>query len=195
MYVVGRMYVVSGFSRTLRRQFMRMKTVFVAVWFVCCVVIATVTYAQGVQTGTLRGVVKDSQELAVPGVTVTATSPVLQGPRSTVTDTQGVYVIRALPPGTYEVKFELNGFATLVRRTPVPLGLTAEDNVSMRAAGVAETVQVVAEAPAAIVTPVVGLNLKHEEIEALATPRTIEGIAQLSPGVSENAPNQGTTGG
>ena len=51
------------------------------------------------------------------------------------------------------------------------------------------------EAPAPIATPVVGLNIKHEEIEALATPRTIEGIAQLSPGVSENAPNQGTTGG
>ena len=55
--------------------------------------------------------------------------------------------------------------------------------------------QVVAEAPAPIATPVVGVNLKHEEIEALATPRTLQGIAQLSPGVTENAPNQGTTGG
>jgi hypothetical protein len=65
----------------------------------CCLGAATVTYAQGVQTGTIRGMVRDSQDLAVPGVTVTATSPVLQGPRSTVTDTQGLYVIRALPPG------------------------------------------------------------------------------------------------
>src|SRR5207248_11367335 len=63
------------------------------------------------------------------------------------------------------------------------------------AAGVDETVQVVAAAPAPIATPVVGLNLKREEIETLATPRTIEGIAQLAPGVNENAPNQGTTGG
>ena len=174
---------------------MRIKALFVAMWFACCVVVATVTYAQGVQTGTIRGMAKDSQDLAVPGVTVTATSPALQGPRTTVTDSQGLYVIRALPPGDYQVKFELNGFATLIRSTAVPLGLTIEQNVSMRAAGVSETVQVVGEAPAPIATAVVGLNLKREEIEALATPRTIEGIAQLSPGVSENAPNQGTTGG
>jgi hypothetical protein len=174
---------------------MRIKGLFVAMWCACSVVAATAASAQGVQTGTIRGVVKDAQELAVPGVTVTATSPVLQGPRTTVTDTQGLYVLRALPPGDYQLKFELNGFATVVRGTAAPLGLTIDQNVTMRAAGVAETVQVVAEAPAPIVTPVVGLNFKHEEIEALATPRTIEGIAQLSPGVSENTPNQGTTGG
>ena len=174
---------------------MRIKALRVAMSFACCVVVATAAYAQGVQTGTIRGMVKDSQDLAVPGVTVTATSPALQGPRTTVTDAQGLYVMRALPPGDYQVKFELNGFATLARNTAVPLGLTIEQNVSMRAAGVSETVQVVAEAPVPIATAGVGLNLKHEEIEALATPRTIEGIAQLSPGVSENAPNQGTTGG
>ena len=31
-------------------------------------------FAQGVQTGTLRGTVQDQQGLAMPGVTVTATS-------------------------------------------------------------------------------------------------------------------------
>ena len=50
-------------------------------------------FAQGVQTGTIRGLVKDQQDLAVPGVTVTATSPALQGPRSAVTDKEGLYVV------------------------------------------------------------------------------------------------------
>ena len=31
-------------------------------------------FAQGVQTGTLRGLVKDPQDLTIPGVTVTATN-------------------------------------------------------------------------------------------------------------------------
>src|SRR6185436_17866747 len=53
------------------------------------------------------------------------------------------------------------------------------------------TVQVVAESPAPIATPVVGINIKHEEIEALATPRTLQGIATLSPGLSEQSPNGG----
>src|SRR4051812_23183352 len=148
-------------------------------------------FAQGVQTGTIRGVVRDAQDLAVPGVTVTVTSPALQGPRSVVTDAQGLFSIPALPAGTYTIKFELSGFQTIERQTTVALGLTVDQNVSMRPAGVSETVQVVAETPAPIATPVVGANLKHEEIEALATPRTLQGIATLAPAVSENSPNAG----
>src|SRR5262249_57290164 len=52
-------------------------------------------------------------------------------------------------------------------------------------------VQVVAEAPAPIATPIVGSNIKHDEIEALATPRTLQGIATLAPAVSEYTPNGG----
>ena len=48
-----------------------------ALFLVCAT--ATLAHAQGVQTGTIRGVVHDEQGLAVPGVTVTVTSPALQG--------------------------------------------------------------------------------------------------------------------
>ena len=146
-------------------------------------------FAQGVQTGTIRGMVKDQQDLAVPGVTVTVTSPALQGPRSTVTDREGLFAVRALPPGDYQVKFELSGFATITRNTAVPLGLVVETNIAMRAANVAETVQVTAELPTPLTTPVVGQNIKHEEIEQLATPRTIQGIALLSPAVNDVTPS------
>jgi hypothetical protein len=144
---------------------------------------------------TIRGAARDQQNLAVPGVAVTATSPVLQGPRTTVTDVQGGYVLRLLPPGEYQVRYELSGFATLTRNAVVPLGLPVEQDVSMRAAGVAESVQVTGDLPAPIATPVVGANYTRDEIEALATPRTIDGIAQLSPGVTQTGPNQGTEGG
>src|SRR5215212_11752964 len=107
------------------------------------------------------------------------------------TDTNGSYSFPTLPPGTYTVKFDLSGFGSVTRTSTVPLGLIVEQNVTLKPAGVAETVQVVAEAPAPIATPVVGINIKHEEIEALATPRTLQGIATLSPGVSENSPNGG----
>ena len=108
-----------------------------------------------------------------------------------MTNNLGLYTITALPAGDYEIKFELSGFDTITQKTTVPLGLTIEQNVSLRAAGVSQTVQVVAETPAPIATPVGGANFKHEEIEALATPRTIQGIAQLSPAVTENSPNTG----
>src|SRR5262249_7733283 len=35
-------------------------------------------------------------------------------------------------------------------------------------------------------------GFKHDEIESLATPRTIQGIAQLAPSVNENGPNAQT---
>ena len=42
---------------------------FLAAWLVCGA--AATAFAQGVQTGTIRGVVKDQQGLPTPGVTVT----------------------------------------------------------------------------------------------------------------------------
>src|SRR5689334_5686977 len=103
---------------------------------------ASVLAAQGVQTGTIRGIVHDEQGLAVPGVTVSVTSPALQSPRSNVSDSNGAYAFPNLPPGDYTVTFELSGFAPITRKTTVPLGLTIEQNVTMRAATVSETIQV-----------------------------------------------------
>ena len=54
-----------------------------------------------------------------------------------------------------------------------------------------EAVQVVAETPSVIATPTVGANIRKEEIDALATPRTIQGIATLAPNVTERSPNAG----
>ncbi len=147
--------------------------------------------AQGVQTGTIRGVVHDDQGLAIPGVTVTITSPALQGPRVAVTDASGAYTFLTLPPGAYTMQFELNNFSTVTRTTTVPLGLVVEQNVTLKAAGVTETVRVVAESPAPIATPIVGSNIRHDELEALATPRTLQGIATLAPSVNETTPNGG----
>ena len=151
--------------------------------------LASIGFAQGVQTGAIRGTVNDQQNLSVPGVTVTVTSPALQGQRTTVTDETGAYTLLNLPAGEYEVRFELSGFETVTQKTIVQLGLTVEQNIGMRTAGLTETVRVVVETPAPIATAVVGANFTHEEIEQLATPRTLQGIAQLSPAVSENSPN------
>ncbi len=51
----------------------------------------------------------------LPGVTVTATSPSALGAQTTVTSETGNYRFPAVPPGTYELTFELAGFNTLKR--------------------------------------------------------------------------------
>ena len=42
-----------------------------------------------------------------------------------------------------------------------------------------------------IATPTVGANVRKEEIDALATARTIQGIATLAPNLTERSPNAG----
>ena len=42
---------------------------------------------------------------------MTVSSPSLQGTRTTVTDINGNYVVRGLPPGEYSVTTELSGHA------------------------------------------------------------------------------------
>ena len=147
--------------------------------------------AQGVQTGTIRGTVQDQQGLAVPGVTVTATSPALQGPRTTISDAEGNYTLAALPAGQYQVTFELSGFRTVQQTSTVSVGLQVTQNVTLPTGGLTEAVQVVAETPSVIATPTVGANIRKEEIDALATPRTIQGIATLAPNLTERSPNAG----
>jgi outer membrane receptor protein involved in Fe transport len=170
---------------------MRNRTSAILMALFIALVSAGLASAQGVQTGTIRGTVQDQQGLPVPGVTVTATSPSLQGPRATVSDGQGNYTLAALPAGQYEVTFELSGFTTVKQTTAVSVGLQVTQNVTLPTGALSEAVQVVAETPSVIATPTVGTNIRKEEIDALATSRTIQGIATLSPNLTERSPNAG----
>ena len=71
---------------------------------------ATGAWAQGNPTGAIRGTVDDPDGLPLPGVTVTAASPALQGTRTAVTSANGDFIIPFLPPGDYTVTFELQNF-------------------------------------------------------------------------------------
>ena len=72
--------------------------------------------SQNLSFGSVNGTVTDSSGGALPGVTVTASSPALQvGQLAAVTDGEGKYQIVDLPRGTYRVRFELQGFQPLIR--------------------------------------------------------------------------------
>src|SRR6266536_91090 len=81
-----------------------MRLVFRVVLCVLCVLAAAPAHAQ-VQTGSITG-----------SVTVTMTGDRLIGGSETqVTDTTGNYRFDRLPPGSYGVKFELQGFKGILR--------------------------------------------------------------------------------
>jgi hypothetical protein len=148
--------------------------------------------AQGLQTGTLSGAVRDQQGLVLPGVTVTASSPALQGVRVATTDANGLYTMPALPPGTYAVQFELQGMRTVTRReTLVPLGGVAAVDATMGIGGVEEVVQVRARIPSVLLTPTGQTNVTASDIDTLPVGRTPARIAELAPGLTDNTPNPG----
>jgi hypothetical protein len=152
---------------------------------------AGATFAQGVQFGTLIGNVSLSDGSPAAGVQVTVTSPTLQGERTTVTQSNGDYILRGLPPGEYTVSFTLEGLKPHQGRTTVPLGATARQDARLEAEAVEETIVVTGESASALETPAVGANLTDKTIDALPSPRDLDGIARLSPGVTTNTPLAG----
>ena len=143
--------------------------------------------AQGVQTAALTGAATSADGVALPGVTVTASSPALLGDRSEVTDVNGVYSIKGLPAGTYTVTFELTNFQP-ARRDNVLLtvGGIIEVSANMSLAARTETVTVTAEAPSTLTTVATGQSLEKRQIDTLPIGRRPVDVAELAPGLTTN---------
>ena len=145
--------------------------------------IAASAFAQ--TTASLTGqVTTDGKPL--PGVTVTISSPNLQGSRTAVTGDNGGYQFSGLPPGDYKVTFELSGMGAVTRRARLELSQTARADADLKVAGVAEAITVTAAAPTGLETPQVASTFTSKPMEALPVARTPFAAALLSPGVSAN---------
>ena len=153
--------------------------------------VAADAFGQGRQTGTISGTAVDAQGLSLPGVTVTVSSPSLQGTRTAVTDINGNYSLPQLPPGDYSVVFTLSGFGDIEQTATVPLGGEVGVNAVMAPGGVTETVQVVGVVPAEIQTTETASNLTVDEVNVLPIGRTPFAIAAIQPGLNTNTPNAG----
>ncbi len=153
--------------------------------------VGTQAWAQGRQTGTLRGSAHDSSDAVLPGVTVTVVSQAMQGTRSAVTDTNGNYELLGLANGEYLATFKLDGFTTLETTATIPLGGTVETNVSMQVGRVAETVQVTAVIPSPLSSTEGSANVTGEHVSLLPVGRSPFRIAELTPSLTANTPNNG----
>src|SRR5450759_5352384 len=161
------------------------------VWLVLLVLpllVANYVWAQGIPTGTLNGRVSDDAGLGLPGVSVTATSPALQGSRTTVTNVNGDYVIPNVPPGEYTITVALSGFQTVTRTTKVSTGQEAAVNVKLAMAGVATAVTVAAQSESVSQTSQAATTYSGELMDKLPVGRTILGSVVLTAGVNQNGP-------
>ena len=157
-----------------------------ALALVLCV--SGLAHAQGDPTGTIEGKVSDPDNLALPGVTVTATSPVLQGARTAVTSAAGDYILPFLPAGEYTVTFELEGFATLKQTISVRMADRQPLNARLELAKLATVVEVTAEASNTATTPTIATTLKASTTDRIPYGRTLDAATLLAAGATNNGP-------
>lgn len=145
--------------------------------------------AQSVITGT----VKDSSGAVMPGVNVEAASPALiEGSRTAVTDTSGLYRIVDLRPGTYTLTFTLQGFNTVKREIELSSNFTATIDIGLAVGSLEESVTVTGASPVVDVQSNVKQQVMARDVlDAVPTARTIQSIGQLVVGVTLTTPDVG----
>src|SRR5687767_3483649 len=147
------------------------------------VLLPTLAFAQGTLTGTVR----DVSGGVLPGVTVEATSPAIQGGvRTVVTDGAGIYRIIDLPGGVYSLTFTLPGF-NVVKRDGVQLGgsATLTIPIELRVGDLQETITVTGETPVVDVQTVKRETvLDAEFIQSVPGARTVGNLLNATPGLT-----------
>lgn len=149
----------------------------------CVLMLLVASVAVGQTTSSLSGTVT-TEGVGLPGVTVTISSPRMQGTRTTVTGEAGGYSFGAIPPGDYSVRFDLSGMSTVTRTVQIGVGQSGSVDAEMRVSAVAESITVTAAAPSVLETPGATSNISGEMIEELPIPRTVLATAALAPGVN-----------
>jgi Carboxypeptidase regulatory-like domain/TonB dependent receptor len=171
------------------------KTLVSALTAVLIVTMASDVRAQGNPTGTIAGRVTGQDGAALPGVSVTATSPNLQGARVVVTTESGDYIIPFLPPGEYTVSFELQGFKRAEPRTLVSAAGTITLDAKLQIEGVNESVTVTGSVVDAVSSGVTAATtMKQDLVDRLPLNRGLDATIALTPGVLRTGPSNSTTG-
>src|SRR5215468_9121669 len=139
----------------------------------------------------LTGTVSDPSKSPIRGASVTATNFAIGLARSAMTDTNGVYRIPLLPPGVYEVKIELNGFSSQIKKdVTLTVGQTLSLNFEMALGGPKEAVVIETD------EPVAEPERAHQASTITQRPinelpingRNFLDFARLTPGVVEEPP-------
>ncbi len=151
-------------------------------------VLATVGIASAQQTtGTIAGLVNDSQGAAIPGATVTLGSE--QGSKTFVTDSTGRFHAPFLTVGRYSVKVELAGFSPIEQKNiDVRLGATLDLTFALKVGELQEVIEVVGGAPVIDQTSTTtGGVLSADVLKRLPVGRNFTDTLYLVPGVSDSS--------
>src|SRR3954447_17648334 len=172
-----------------------MKLVRCAVLGMLCMLATTTAFAQ-VQTGSIAGVATDTSNAVMPGVTVSVSGDkLIGGVQTQTTDVSGAYRFDRLPPGSYNVKFELQGFRSIDRAdVAISAAFTATVNAKMEVGGLNETITVTGESPTVDTHSNLQQTVMNQEIlEGVPSGRDPWSVAKIIPGVQVSTYDVGGT--
>jgi len=157
-----------------------------ALAIICAFGAAPALAQTGQMFGELVGKVTDDQGGALPGVNVTLSGPAAMGTPTAVTGATGQYRFPAVSSGTYTLKFELAGFAPMLREgIVVPVRQTITVDATLKLASLQETVTVSGSSPTVDVENTkVGARLDQQILTSVPTSRTIFGSTTVLPGMT-----------
>ena len=168
---------------------MRLRTLVLSA--VCALLLALPALSQGIPTGTLSGRVTAQDGSALPGVLVTVTSPALQGSRTATTSESGEYNIPLLPPGEYQLTYELEGFLSPQQSVKISAAQTTRVDAEMAQATVSEEIVVTGTYETISTAATAATTYEKDFVEQLPMERNVRETVLLTPGASAAGP--GTT--
>lgn len=155
------------------------------------------TFAQ-FDTATVLGSVRDANQAAVSGATVTLKNVGTEIAQTTTTDANGDYQFSNVRIGTYQVIVEAKGFnRTLADQIGVTVNARQRVDISLQVASQTETV-VITDAASTLQTDSseVGQVIQRNQIVSLPlNGRSYANLALLAPGVRESNTNSSIGGG
>ena len=140
-------------------------------------------------TGTLYGKVADESGLAVPGVTVTISSPqFIKEAEVRATTGTGTYRVPNLPTGFYTVRVELQGFQTITREgIELLAGSSIKIDFNLKLSPLEESITVTGESPLVDVRGAETMRtVETAIIENIPTNRRIEEVLTSAPGIIDS---------
>ncbi|MDX2269993.1 MAG: TonB-dependent receptor [Bryobacter sp.] len=148
-------------------------------WRAATVLVCLGALGYGQSLTSLRGTVKDTTGAVIPDVVVTVSNESQGYARRAVAGADGVYQFPQIAPGTYVVKAEKQGFATVLQNnvtllvsTPASLDLTLE------VGNVSQTIAVEAEAPA-LNTQDASIGNAFQETQVRQLPLVTRNVVEL----------------
>jgi hypothetical protein len=155
------------------------------VWLAAIVCLLASVTAFGQASGSLIGRVVDSTGSVITSATVTSTSTGTGLSRTTVTNSDGLYSFAALQPGEYDLKTEMTGFTTTLKKG---ITLAADSTITvdfqLGVASQSQAVEVSGESAVTVDTTqsTVSGSIQTSEVQDLPMlNRTFMGLVTLIP--------------